>query len=64
MVGLYQIDVRVPTYNGYEFINFTDGGRYPAALIAKVNCRCGTARQSFDPCAAAPQNVNETRSST
>jgi len=35
-VGLYQIDVRVPAYNDYEFIALSDGVRNPRVAFVKV----------------------------
>jgi len=36
IVGLYQIDVRVPPYNGYEFIELSDGVRNPRVAFVRV----------------------------
>jgi uncharacterized protein (TIGR03437 family) len=36
MVGLYQIDVRVPPYNGYEFIELSDGVRNLRVAFVRV----------------------------
>ena len=34
--GLYQIDVRVPTYNGYEFVELSDGARNPRVAFVRI----------------------------
>ncbi len=39
MVGLYQIDVRVPAYKGYQFIELSDGVRNPRVAFVRVQPR-------------------------
>ena len=36
MIGLYQIDVRVPPFNGYEFIELSDGERNPRVAVVRI----------------------------